>query len=59
MGGEKSIASSDTTFEMSETIPSFEEENDDEIPQFKAIEKDVQKFKPVEKEKPKFKIVKD
>ena len=44
MGGDEQVASSNTTFEVSETTPSFE----DETP----------KFKPAEKKTPKFKVAK-
>ena len=67
MGGGEQIASSSTTFEMSETVPSFEEEKPKfkpaekkETPQFKPAEKkDTPKFKAAEKkETPKFKVAK-
>ena len=56
MGGDEKIASSSTTFEMSETVPSFKEEK----PKFKPAEKkETPKFKPAEKkETPKFKVAK-
>ena len=67
MGGDEKIASSSTTFEMSETVPSFKEEKPKfkpaekkEKPKFKPAEKkETPKFKPAEKkETPKFKVAK-
>tara|TARA_Y100001960_G_scaffold289720_1_gene329789 strand:+ start:1063 stop:2619 length:1557 start_codon:yes stop_codon:yes gene_type:complete len=56
MGGNEQVASSNTTFKMSETVPSFKEEK----PKFKPAEKkETPKFKPAEKkETPKFKVAK-
>ena len=56
MGGNEQVASSNTTFEMSETVPSFKKET----PKFKPAEKkETPKFKPAEKkETPKFKVAK-
>ena len=55
MGGEEQVASSDATFEVSETVPSFEEET----PKFKPAEKkETPKFKPTKKKTPQFKVAK-
>ena len=55
MGGNEQVASSDTTFEVSEAVPSFEEET----PKFKPAEKKkTPKFKPTKKKTPQFKVAK-
>ena len=55
MGGNEQVASSNTTFEVSEAVPSFEEET----PKFKPAEKkETPKFKPTKKKTPQFKVAK-
>ncbi len=55
MGSENTGISSAPTFEMSEDIPSF---NEEKKPAFKAVDKEVPKFKPAGEKKAKFKAVK-